>query len=209
MTSSAAIVRRVAPRRQMTDAKLGLRRALSRHNRQPRRRHPGRLECRRRLDRHVGRRGAHPSSRRTTAAARSSCVVRERAGDDERRPRRPEHRRVQRRDLVQREPSQCRVAADRQVPVRMLRVHEPQERALGHGGRKILELREAVEPQLANAIEVVLPQTGPRRHVGEQRRAALGELHQRRQRKDGDVGIHVHVVVGADARQARRTRRWR
>ena len=83
----------------------------------------------------------------------------------------------------------------------MLRVHQPQERALGHRRRQILELLQAIEPHLPNAREIGLAQARLRRHVGEQRGAARGEPRQRGDRERRHVGADVHVVVGADPGQ--------
>ena len=53
----------------------------------------------------------------------------------------------------------------------MRAVEQAQERALGHGRRQVLQLPQAIEPQLPHAIEVVVAQARPDQQVAEQRRA--------------------------------------
>ena len=69
------------------------------------------------------------------------------------------------------------------MSVGVVAVHQAQERALGDRGRRVLELTQPIETKLADAIEVGLAKAGPEQDVGEQRRSALGEPRQRRQRE--------------------------
>ena len=49
----------------------------------------------------------------------------------------------------------------------MVAVDQPQERALGDGRRQVLQLTQPIEPQLADAVEVVLAQARPRQQIRE------------------------------------------
>ena len=95
--------------------------------------------------------------------------MRQRTGDDERGAGRLEARRVKGDDLLERQSTQRRCGADREVPVGMLAVHQAQERALGDRGRRVLQLAEPIEPELAHAIEIGLAQARPKQDVREQR----------------------------------------
>ena len=85
--------------------------------------------------------------------------------------------------------------------VRVVSVHQSQEGLLGNGGRKIFQLSKAIQAQLPHAQELALEKTGPRRHVGQERRAARRESCERRQREVCRIAADVNVVGSADSRQ--------
>jgi hypothetical protein len=108
---------------------------------------------------------------------------------------------MKRSHLVGGDTPETGIGANRQVRVRVLSVDEPQERPFGDGGGDILQLTQAIEPQLADARELALLETWPRHQVGQQPRAARREPGQRGQREVGRITADVHVVVGTDSRE--------
>ena len=120
ITSSAGVVRRVAARRQMADAQLGLRGAFARNDREPTGDRFARIDIGRRRTATCEARSWSPSSRRTPRSAIvDELSVRQRTGHDQRRAPRQIRRRVKSNDLISVERAQRRVGADRQMSVGM------------------------------------------------------------------------------------------
>ena len=65
--------------------------------------------------------------------------------------------------------------ADGQVPVGMRGIQQPEERAFRHRRRKIGELTEPIEPELANTLEVGILHRRRDEHPGQQRCATFGK----------------------------------
>src|SRR4029453_7735114 len=109
--------------------------------------------------------------------------------------------RMKRAYVIDRERAQRRVAADREMAVRMRAVNESKKRALGGRWSRILQLLQSIEPQLPDATEVLFEQAGPDGHVGQQCRAPPGKPGQRGQAEYEHIGANVDVVIGADTRE--------
>ena len=180
--SSAWIVGGRARRADVADAQLRLRGAGPRHYAEPTAGIGGGGATRRR-DQSARRRGGAP-------------LVEHRGGEVEqfffgpiadhhqRRAVRREHRGVQR---ARTSSSVIAVSAasvpERQVPVRMRAVQHARERALGERRRVILHLLQPLEPQVADAIEVVVARFGAVDDLVHDRQPGLEESIERRQRR--------------------------
>ena len=110
--------------------------------------------------------------------------------------------RVERRHVARASaPRSAALVADREVAVRMRAVEQPQERALGHRRRQVLQLAQPIEPQLPDARRS-RPRAGSAASswsassARRDRRSAPASSARRR-----GVGADLDVVVAADARQ--------
>ena len=83
----------------------------------------------------------------------------------------------------------------------MRAVEQPHERAIGDGAGHVAQLRQPVQPQLADAREVGLAQRRPRGDVGEQRQRRCGEAAERGDGQQRGVGADVGIELRAEARQ--------
>src|SRR5688500_12767737 len=85
------------------------------------------------------------------------------------------------------------------MTVRMWPVEEPQERPFRNRGRDVLQLTQSIDAQAADALAVLVTQTGANQQIGEQRGTATNEPFQRAQRKRRDIRPDVDVVLRANS----------
>jgi hypothetical protein len=123
------------------------------------------------------------------------------ADRDQRRHRRPNRPRVKHTDIVGGHRRERGLAANRRVAVGMLPVEQLQERAIGERAGHVAQLREAVQPQLADPREIVVAQRRPRDDVREQRQHRLREAAEHGDAHHGRVGADVGVELRAEPRQ--------
>ena len=152
-----------------------------------------------RPDRSARRRcGAASHCPNALSASIGQTVVRRVADDDERGEAGIVSRVVKPHHVVDRERGERGLGADRQVPVGVLAVEALHEHALGDGRRHVAQLRQAIEAQLADAIELACVQARAGRQIGQQIQAALGEPLQRRDAEQRGVGADLRVEAGAE-----------
>jgi hypothetical protein len=106
------------------------------------------------------------------------------------------------RDALHATSPQRRLGADREMPVRVVAIHQAQERAFSHRGRHILQLLQTIEAKLPDAVEIVLPEAGPDEDVGKQRQAAFDKVREHSEAEQRGVGTNLPVVFGAQPRKA-------
>ena len=87
------------------------------------------------------------------------------------------------------------------MPVRMIAIEQPRQCALGQRRRVIAQLLQALEAELANALDIRLREIGIDHHLGEQRHRGIQESRDRRQRHDSRVRADIDVEIGAQTRE--------
>ena len=178
----------------VADAQLGLRRARPRHDGDRRRlRHE-------RLVRDVAVDAADPAAECVRRQPHDALVIAV-ADGDQRRHGRPDRSRVKRAHVVDRHRRERRFAPDRRMAVRMRAVEQPEKRAIGERAGHVAQLRQAVQPQLPHAREVVLAQRRAHDDVGEQAERALREAAENGDARHRRVGSDVGVELRAEARE--------
>ena len=123
------------------------------------------------------------------------------ADGNQRRRRRPDRARMKRAHVVDRHRRQRRLAPDRRVAVRMVAVQQLQKGPVRDGPRHVAKLGEAMEPQLAHAIEIRFAQRRPDDDVRQQRERAIGEPAQHGRADDDRVRSDIGVELRADSRE--------
>ncbi len=88
-----------------------------------------------------------------------------------------------------------------EMAVGMRSVQRPRKRALGQRGRVVFHLPHALEPQVANAVEVVVGQVRLGDDLVHQRQAGLEKPIERGEPDDDGVGADVEIEIAADARR--------
>ena len=88
-----------------------------------------------------------------------------------------------------------------EVTVRMIAVQQAHHRALGHGRRMIAELPQALEPQFAHALDILIRQIRDHRHLGKQATAGRMNFVSVVSAKTHRIGSDIDVEVGAVARE--------
>ena len=178
----------------MADPQLGLRGAFPRHDSQALQR-DGRLHvgCRGRGDGAAGR-----PSPKCGFGELPELVVGAGSRNDEGRAIRLKRPGVESRHVVQRQRAQRRGRPDREVPIRVFWIEEAKERPLGDRRRQIVELPQAVEPQLPDTVEIGLAETRLREDGRKQACALLGKPRQRRDGEERGIRPDVDIVIGTN-----------